>query len=284
MNMTQSVQTWPTSPPNIDPTMAATRTDLEAEEAKLVTEDDTPVDNFYSEVQMEILTAALRSSWKTNRKFIVASDVGVFYALGTPPVVPDVFLSMDVQPWPDLMATPGRSYLVWRMGKGPDLAIEIVSNTEGGELTTKKKIYAEHLKVNYYIVWDPYAFLGGESLTVFAMNGGGYHVSTARFFPEIGLGISIWKGEYSGLQSWLRWTDADGKLIPIGKEESLRADLEAMRAETERQRADAEMQRADAEMQRAETEKQRAEQAALEIVALKAKLREHGVDPDHSAK
>jgi hypothetical protein len=177
---------------------------------------------------------------------------------------------MDVEPVADTTKAPGKSYLVWRMGKGPEIAIEIVSNTEGGELTTKKRIYTEVLKVNYYVVWDPEGYLSDEPLTVFAMNEG-YRPSPVRFFPEIGLGLTTWKGEYGRETfSWIRWTDQDGTLLPFGKELAMRADEAAKRAEAERQRAEA--------------ERQRAEHAELELAALKAKLREQGVDPDQFTK
>jgi Uma2 family endonuclease len=280
MNMTPPTSL--SSIPNPEAPAMLLRTDpeieaVEAAEAGLVTEDDAPVDNYYSELQMAMLTETLRSSWKTERKRIVASDVGVFYALSVPPIVPDVFVSMDVERFADTTTPPGKSYLVWRMGKGPEIAIEIVSNNEGGELTTKKRIYAELLKVNYYVVWDPEGYLSNEPLTVFAMNEG-YRSSSVRFFPEIGLGLAIWKGEYDGESfPWVRWTDEDGALLPFGKEQGRRADEEAKRAEAEGQRAEAEGQRAAAE-------RQRAEHAERELAALKAKLREQGFDPDQLAK
>jgi Uma2 family endonuclease len=255
MNMTPPTSLL--SPPISDAPAALSPTDpeiqeVEAAEAKLVTEDDAPVDNYYSELQMGMLTETLRSSWKTERKHIVAADVAIFYALSIPPIVPDVFVSMDVEPAVDTTTAPGKSYLVWRMGKGPEIAIEIVSNDRGGELTTKKRIYFDLLKVNYYVVWDPEGHVGNEPLTVFAMSEGS-RPSTVRFFPEIGLGLTIWKGEYGARTfPWIRWTDQDGTLLPFGKEQALRADAERIRAE----------------------------RAEIELTALKAKLREQGIDPN----
>ena len=172
----------------------------------------------------------------------------MFFALKSPPVAPDVFVSMDVQYGFDPTKAPGKSYLVWRMGKSPDLVIEVVSNDEGGELTTKKRIYSDLVKVNNYVVWDPEGHLGGDALSVFAMNDGSYRLTPERFFPEIGLGLTIWEGEYGGERmKWLRWTEKDGTLLPIGKEQATRAEQEAS-AETERQRAETERQRAEADM------------------------------------
>jgi hypothetical protein len=63
------------------------------------------------------------------------------------------------------------------------------------------------------------------------------------WFPNIGLGVTLWQGAFEGLHgTWLRWYDQGGEVIPTGAE----------RAELERQRA----------------------------ARLAEKLRELGVDPD----
>ena len=63
------------------------------------------------------------------------------------------------------------------------------------------------------------------------------------------LGLTWWDGEFEGRQdTWLRWTDAEGNLIPTGKE----------RAELERTQKEAVLERAE---------------------KLAAKLKELGIDP-----
>jgi hypothetical protein len=60
----------------------------------LITEDDTPVDNFLTEKNQRLLTEPLYSSRPTDlraEKFLVAANVGVYYALREPAIVPDVF-------------------------------------------------------------------------------------------------------------------------------------------------------------------------------------------------
>ena len=50
---------------------------------KLVTDDDKPVDNLYSERQHVLLTTSLIESWPgpgEGRPFLVASDVGLFFS------------------------------------------------------------------------------------------------------------------------------------------------------------------------------------------------------------
>ena len=48
----------------------------------IVTEDDEPVDNIFSEKQQRLLTETLYSSWEgpgDGRKFFAAANIGVFY-------------------------------------------------------------------------------------------------------------------------------------------------------------------------------------------------------------
>jgi Uma2 family endonuclease len=59
--------------------------------------------------------------------------VGVFALARNPAIVPDVFLSLDVEVPHDWWQKEHRSYLLWEFGKPPDVVIEIVSNTEGGK-------------------------------------------------------------------------------------------------------------------------------------------------------
>ena len=104
----------------------------------LVTEDDTPVDNFASEKQQRLLVCSLYSSWQ-EQTFLAAANVGVFHTDGQPAIVPDVFLSFDVQVPENWWDKQNRSYLVWKFGKPPEVVIEIVSNKVGDELGNKLK-------------------------------------------------------------------------------------------------------------------------------------------------
>lgn len=64
------------------------------------TENDTPVDNFFTGELRRLLVEVLYGAWAKKiypRKFLAGADIGVFYAEGQPPLVPDVFLSLDVE-------------------------------------------------------------------------------------------------------------------------------------------------------------------------------------------
>lgn len=203
----------------------------------LVTEDDTPVDNLFSEKQQRLLTEPLYSSWAgpepetegaERRTFLVAANVGLFFSWHQPPLVPDVFLSLDVQVAEDWWTKKEhRSYFFWEFGKAPEVVIEIVSNREGNELGSKRRDYAR-IGIDYYVVYDPTHQLGEEGLHIYERRVGKYQPRSDRYLAGVGLGLTLWEGAYEGIHAtWLRWCDAQGAVIPTGAE---RAAREAERA------------------------------------------------------
>ena len=213
----------------------------------LVTEDETPVDNFQSEKQQRLLVEPLYSSWSPEVPFIAAANVGLFYALKQDPIVPDVMLSLGLEMPTDWSQKQNRSYFVWEFGKVPEVCIEIVSNREGDELTlsrksqqkgktaAKKEIYAQ-IHVPYYAVFDPLQQLqkpeemNGSLLRVWALVEGQYEeLPSPDWLRMVGLGLTLWEGAFEGLTgTWLRWCDRAGQIIPTGAEGR---DLERQRAE-----------------------------------------------------
>ena len=230
----------------------------------LVTEDDAPVDNFFQAQQLRLLVEPLYTSWTpldeetgAPRKFLATADVGIFTSRRQPPIVPDMFLSLDVEMPEDWLAKEYRSYFVWEFDKVPEVAVEIVSNKEGNELTAKLTRYAK-IGVTYYVVFDPQTILSTDILRVYELAWGGrrYHLRKDFSLPHVGLNLQIWKGSFEKNNSaWLRWSNLQNELIPTGKE------------------------RAEMEKQRAEIEKQRADNAEERAAQLAAKLREMGIDP-----
>lgn len=231
----------------------------------LVTEDDTPVDNFPSEKQQRFLATTLYSSWGgpgNSRPFLVAANVGVFSSNRIPPIVPDVFLSLDAQVADNWWEKPNRSYFIWEFGKPPEVAIEIVSNREGNELTSKLKAY-ERIRVSYYVVFDPIQQLGESVLQIFQLQGTSYVLMTETWLEQVGLGLTLWEGVFEGRDDvWLRWCDREGNVILTGMERSQQAESQLQQAESQLQETQSLL----------EQERQRAEQLAQ-------KLRDLGVDP-----
>ena len=247
----------PTAPPQVS-------VDIES----LITEDDTPVDNMPSEKQQRLLTEPLYSSWAgpgAGRPFLAAANVGVFPEARNPAIVPDVFLSLDVQVADNFWDKRHRSYFVWEFGKPPDLVLEIVSNREGNEVGRKRlqRILRERMGVGYYVIYDPSHGAGatpprgpgtqprgpgtsprgpgtpsgGGWPTICGYTGcgaGATHALRSRApVPgvEVG-GLRLWEGEFEGVwwNGWLRWVDGHDVLIPTGREQRRRADQERNRA------------------------------------------------------
>jgi len=259
------------------------RRELDAYYEQVVTEDDQPVDNLFSAKQQTLLKRPLYASWTPpagkhqipgqKRAFLADSDIGVFFAIDRPPRAPDFFLSLDVRPRDDWYEKRNRSYFVWEFGKPPDVVVEIVSNTEGGELDYKLDDYAE-MGARYYVVFDPQRKLKemeGQVLQVYELIGLSYRLRDDFALPDLGLSLTLWLGVFEGKEdTWLRWRDDQGAVIPTGEE---RAAQEAARAAQEAARADQEVAGRRQAEERARIEAERAARLA-------EKLRALGVDPE----
>ena len=192
----------------------------------LVTEDDAPVDNLFSEKQQRLLVESLYASWQGT--FLAAANVAIYYQVHHSPLVPDVLLSTETQVPEDWYAKEKRSYFVWEFGKLPDLVIEIVSNKQGGEAGNKLNTYAR-MGVDYYIILDPTHQLGDETLRAYERRGHTYQHMDDAWFENIQLGAQLWQGTYENKEAlWLRWRDKAGNILLTGSE----------RAERERERAE----------------------------------------------
>ena len=173
-------------------------------------------------------------------------------------MVPDAFLSLDVQAPADLWPKSHRSYFLWEYGKPPDAVVEVVSNQKGAEAERKLRVYAR-IGVPYYGIFDPINQLDGGVLRVYRLYEGVYRLADEGWLSMVGLGLTLWQGAYEELtQTWLRWCDQDGNVIPTGAE----------RATQEHQRSVEAEQRAAAATQQVEQERQRAERLAAQLRAL----------------
>ncbi len=237
----------------------------------IVTEDDEPVDNIFSAIQQRLLVEPLYSSWTgpgEERPFFAESNIGVFYLLKAPPLVPDALLSLDVEADPDIWAKEHRSYFIWEFGKPPDVVVEVVSNKIGNEDTSKLDKYAR-MKVSYYVIYDPDKRLSENVLKVYRLNGYEYQLHSGEQLPGIHIGLRLWEGIYSEMgTTWLRWIDEQGNLILTGKElaeretaRSLQAHAEAVRAKADAIQAHAEKEAA---IQRAEKLAERLRQMGVQ--------------------
>ncbi|MGH9802088.1 MAG: Uma2 family endonuclease, partial [Blastocatellia bacterium] len=109
----------------------------------------------------------------------------------------------------------------------------------------------------YYIVHDHWQLLGEDYLLIFEWERGRYVQKDENFLPLVGLGLTLWEGEYQDMNAlWLRWCDENGELLLTGSELAQR------------------------EAERAQREAERAQNEASRAQRLAAKLRELGLDPE----
>jgi mannose/cellobiose epimerase-like protein (N-acyl-D-glucosamine 2-epimerase family) len=95
--------------------------------------------------------------------------------------------------------------------------------------------YAQ-IGTRYYIIFDPDRHLKRQVLQIYGLTLGVYEELERHWLPDIGLGLALWEGVYEGgHDTWLRWCDQDGNVIPTSAEY---AEQEHQRAEQERQRAE----------------------------------------------
>ena len=157
----------------------------------LITEDDTPVDNIFSERQMALLRETLYTSWAgpgDGRTFVAMGNVAIYAATHLPPLVPDMLVSLDVTLPADPFAKEHRCYFLWEYGKPPEVVVEIVSNRKGGELANKLLDYAR-LGVAYYVVYDPDSYISQESLRIFTRQAASFVETTERWLAQVEWGL-----------------------------------------------------------------------------------------------
>lgn len=184
----------------------------------LVTEVEMAMVNVFSSKNQRMFIGPLYVAQPFDRPFLAEADVAIYYTPNHLPIVPDMFLSLDVTVPDDWYDKRHRSYMIWEFGKAPDVVIEIVSNRDGGEDTTKMEIYAR-IGVRYYVIYDPTQQLSNYVLRVYELRGLHY-VELDRFWLEgIGLGLVFWQGVFEQKEDrWLRWCDENDTPLPTGAE------------------------------------------------------------------
>jgi Uma2 family endonuclease len=154
-------------------------------------------------------------------------DMGIYYHPERPPIVPDGFLSLNVERFFDEELR--LSYLLWEEKVPPILVLEVVSKQRRGEYTTKLDEYAQ-MGVLYYVIYNPNR-KRKPKLEIYKLVNSEYQLQEHNplWMPEIGLGIGNERGNYGGLtRDWLYWYDQNNRRYPTLEEQ---IDLERQRAE-----------------------------------------------------
>ena len=203
-----------------------------------------------------LLTIEVLQEWFASEPDVyVSGNMFMFYVKGDKRkhVSPDVFVVRGVP-----KDKPRKHYLLWEEGRGPDLVIEITSDSTRRDDTNKKlKLYRDVLKVSEYFLFDPYReYLEGQ-LKGHRLRDGEYEpvLPNSGRLPSEVLGLHL---EADGEDLRL-YDPKTGRWLPTAREQ----------ARAERKRADAEQERADAEAKRAREQQLEVERLRREIELLK---------------
>ncbi|MEH2395379.1 MAG: Uma2 family endonuclease [Nostoc sp.] len=183
--------------------------------------DDTAVDNELQNLIPGLLKMTLTLVWCDRWDWFFGVEMGIYYNLDKPAIVPDGFLSLGVKRFihEDLRL----SYVLWEENKLPILALEVVSQIYREEYSSKKELYAKELGILYYVVYSPLR-RKKPPLEVYRLVDGEYILMSGNpvWLPEIGLGIGRERGIYQGIvREWLYWYDEEGQKL-LTPEERIR--------------------------------------------------------------
>lgn len=194
--------------------------------------DGVPMESNRHVLQMYLLIETLKRHWADRENTFVGGNMFVYFS-------PKQSFNHDFR-GPDFFAVQGvpyrsrKSWVVWEEGKGPDVVIELLSeSTADRDKEEKKLIYQERLRVPEYFYFHPYT---GE-WAGFALRDGVYEplaedAEGRLVSQQTGLVLVQWRGMFSDeFATWLRWAKPSGELLPTEAEARAVAQLEATLAQ-----------------------------------------------------
>lgn len=204
--------------------------------------DDIPVDNEDQNLIPNFLLFLLNSVWANRNDWFFGVDMAIYHTTGANPrvpVVPDGFLSLDVERRKG--GKSRKSYVVWEEnGVVPILALEIVSLTPGGEYDKKAEIYA-NLGVLYYVIYNPEYWQrdGHQPFEVYKLANNVYQLQIGEPFwmQEVGLGVGRYQTTFGIVhQEVLCWYNQQGEryLTPEERASRLAARLRELGEDPDR--------------------------------------------------
>lgn len=200
-------------------------------EDELPYSDGVPMESQLHILQMNLLIEPLEVLWADRPDVFVGGNMFIYFSLEQVRNQdfrgPDVFVVLGV---PKRLR---KSWVVWEEQKGPDVVIELLSeSTAAVDKGKKKQIYQDQLRVPEYFWYDPFT----EELAGFSLQHGVYEPivpdTQGRLMSQVlKLMLIRWEGMYREVHArWLRWATLEGVVLPT-------------KAEQERQRAEQALRR-----------------------------------------
>lgn len=206
--------------------------------------DDEPVDNINQPFLAAALTESLEIGGKLPANALTPTNYGICATLNQKIVVkaPDwAYIPSIRVPREEVK----RSYTPQLQGDIPAIVMEFLSDTEGGEYSSKPTyppgkwfFYKRVLEVPNYVIFGPDS---GE-LEVYQLdNSGRYELrnpdaNNRYWITQMGLFLGVWQGTRENRTGyWLRWWNENGELLFWGSERAnrLAAQLRAAGIEPE---------------------------------------------------
>ncbi|MBW4547298.1 MAG: Uma2 family endonuclease [Symplocastrum torsivum CPER-KK1] len=206
--------------------------------------DDEPVDNLNQPSLAAALTESLEIAGKLPANALITTNYGICATVNQKMVVkaPDwAYVPSIGVPREEVK----RSYTPRLQGNIPAIVMEFLSDTEGGEYSSKPTyppgkwfFYQRVLEVPNYVIFEPDA---GE-LEVYQLDDSAQYqlqnpdANNRYWVAQMGLFLGVWQGTRENRTGyWLRWWDENGELLLWGSEraERLAAQLRAAGIEPE---------------------------------------------------
>jgi Uma2 family endonuclease len=229
--------------------------------------DGIPMDSERQALQMNLLAQSAKHYFRDRPDVYVGANMFIYFS-------PDQLMTYDFR-GPDVFIVTGttkkerRRWVCWLEEKGPDLVIEILSSTTRAvDMTLKKEIYQDKLRVPEYFWYDPFTgelagwVLFGKSYQPIAPDERGGLPSHVT-----GLTLTSWTGIHEHVEApWLRWATPDGVIVPSPWELANAARERAVQAQERAEQAQERAEQAEqlASEARAEAERERQLRAELE--------------------
>ncbi|HEY9735199.1 MAG TPA: Uma2 family endonuclease [Trichocoleus sp.] len=200
--------------------------------------EDDPVDNINQPALAAALTESLDVGGLLSAKALVTTNYGICATVNGQTVVkapdwgfiPEIWVTRD---------EVKRSYTPRLQGEMPVIVMEFLSDTEGGEYSSKPTyppgkwfFYEQVLAVPNYAIFDPEA----GQLELYRLDDSQQYrlcspdQENRYWIEEMGLALGVWQGSRENRTGyWLRWWNPEGTLLLWGTEkvEQLMARLKA---------------------------------------------------------
>ena len=178
---------------------------------------------------------------------LIPGDFFLYYEEGNPQawVAPDVILAYGVQ------LPPRTPYLLWAVGKPPDLVMEVASpsTVKRRDQVTKHRLY-QRLGISEYWQYDPHGGLLVPRLQGWILQKGRYAPIASRYDPEreatmlYSTVLDTYWGSLDARDELRLWDPKEEVWILPSLQEAERADQEAARANQAEAHASQEAERA----------------------------------------